>query len=76
MKMIPRPRVKPAEAFKLLEDNDFNDTDMDDGSIIAIEPGMDNLPENMVCFVPSKSRTRWLESYGVHTSGKRWTWVT
>jgi hypothetical protein len=73
MKMIPRPRIKPDEAFKLLEDNKFEDIDLADGTSIGIEPGMDRKIEYMLCFVPNVD---WLETYGVHTGGQRWTWVT
>jgi hypothetical protein len=73
MKMIARPRTTPDAAFKLLEDNDFNDTDMEDGSIIAIQPGMGNQLENMLFMVPSNSRPGWLETYLVHTTGRRWS---
>jgi hypothetical protein len=73
MQMIPRPRVKPAEAFKLLEDNNFEDIDLADGTSIGIEPGQPNTLESVLCFVPNVD---WLESYGVHTGGQRWTWVT
>ena len=72
MKMIPRPRIKPDEAFKLLEGNGFADIDLADGTSIVIEPGQPNTPINVMCFVPGDA---FLETYGVHTSGKRWTWV-
>jgi hypothetical protein len=73
MKMIASPHPTPSAAFKLLEDNDFNDVDVDDGSIIAIEPGMPNQLENMLFMVPSTSRTGWLETYVVHNDGSSWS---
>ena len=71
--MKPRPSMLPAAAYKLLEDNNFKDVELADGGTVAMEPGMTNAFDNMLFFVPNRT---WLETYGVHSTGKRWCWVT
>jgi hypothetical protein len=73
MKMRPRPSMLPVDAFKKLKYNGFYDLELPDGSTVAIEPGMTNAFDNMLVFVPNG---KWLETYGVHSTGKRWCWVT
>jgi hypothetical protein len=72
MNTIPRPKITPNTAFDLLKLNGFDDLDLADGATVAIEPGMENTKEYMLCFVPNG---KFLETYGVHAGGKRWTWV-
>ena len=73
VKMIPRPQISPDWAWKLLHDNNCEDLELADGCSIALEPNCPPEMDYMLCFVPNGN---WLETYGVHTGGKRWTWVT
>lgn len=74
MKIMPRPSVKLQEAFALLEANGFEDVEVDETTLVSIEPGTENKLENVMAFVGTTD-SAFGDLYGAHENGNRWTWV-
>lgn len=73
MKLINRPKIKIQEAFQMLQENNFEDV-ITESCNLAIEPGCDNVIENMIAITDGIGS--FSDLYGVHSNGRRWTHIS
>jgi hypothetical protein len=68
---MKRPTIDPKQAFEILKNNKFEDTDIDDTTSVSIEPGHENVIENMLAIVYS-SKAEFLNLFAVDTENEKW----